>query len=137
MVLKVRVWNVQVTPVIYNISKKRRSGVICHSKKSLSARRFQDGLWRYFTKSLRGSGHVLLQKDIFGPPFTFNSLACFLEILVLLKNMLQVLLANFLDVFPLSKCPGKIFWNVIMPAKKQKLSKIMSHSAHLEMCRCL
>ena len=85
---------------------------------------------------LRSSGHVVFQKDIFGPPFTFIFLAWFLETLILSQNILQVLLASFLDVCPLSKYPRKISRNVIMLAGKQEFSKIMSHSAHLEIWRC-
>ena len=138
MVLKVRVWNLQVTPVIYNISKKRRSDVTCHSEKSLKRQKISGCFVTFFTKPLRSSGHVLFQRKIFFRlPFADNSMARFLEILVFSKNILQVLLANFLDVCPFSKCPRKISRNVIMPASKQEFSKIMSHSAHLEMCRCL
>ena len=111
MVLKVRVRNVQVTPVIYNISKTRRSGVICHSAKSLKGQKISGCFMALFHKIPAGFWTLLLQVDIFGPPFTFNFLACFLKILVLSKNILPAYLANFLHVCPFSKFPRRISRN--------------------------
>ena len=128
MVLKVRIW---LTSVIYNTSKKRRSDVICQWKIPEAPEDF-----RVFYDVILQNPRVVLdmfsfRKIFFGQPFTVNFLAWFLEILVLSMNILQVLLANFLDVCPFSKCPRKISRNVTMSTSKQEFSKIMSHSAHL------
>ena len=50
MVLKIRVSNVQVTPVIYTISKKILSDVICHSEKSLKRQKISGCFMTLFHK---------------------------------------------------------------------------------------
>ena len=91
----------------------------------------------FYDVILQNSGVVLytfsFREIFFGPLFTVNFLAWFLEVLVLPKSILQVLLANLLDVCPFSKCPRKISRSLIISASKQELSKIMSRSADLEM----